>query len=346
MRSASRALQKKDLPAFLQDLIEHFDLFAPLRLTEGVSVYQRVTDHPEEIDLSLPNLRKPLKEVFLPQSEVMFHYGRRGGRTEVSISEESGRERVAFGARPCEIQAILLLDLVFAAKDPPDVYYLEKRNRTTIVGLGCHAPLTTCFCNVVGGGPFRREGADLFMIDLGETYLVEFLTPKGESFSENPFLKEATHEEVDRAKEVEGKAIHKASSNRFPVEGIDRKLDEMLDSPFWDRVHETCLGCRVCTYLCPTCHCFDIRDEGDESGGRRVRNWDSCLSALYSLETSGHNPRPTNRERTRQRLMHKFNYIPKNFGRLGCVGCGRCIRYCPSQFDIRQTLRQIMEKSR
>lgn len=343
MRPVLRTLEKKDLPAFLQDLMEHFDLYAPVRLTEGVSAYQRVTDHPEEIDLSRAS-RKPLKEIFFPQSEMMFHYERRAGRTEVLIPQDSGRDRVALGGRPCDIQAILLLDLVFGANAPPDVYYLEKRNRTTIVALACHAPLSTCFCNVVGGGPFRREGSDLFMVDLGEAYLIEFLTPKGESLSENPFLKKPTPKEVDQAREVEGKAINKVSSNLFSIERIDQKLDQMLDSPFWDRVHEKCLGCRVCTYLCPTCHCFDIRDEGNESGGRRVRNWDSCLSALYSLETSGHNPRPTNRERTRQRLMHKFNYIPKNLGRIGCVGCGRCIQYCPSQFDIRQVLRYILEK--
>lgn len=344
MRPALRALEKKDLLAFFQDLMEHFDLYAPLRLAEGVSVYGKVTDPTKEIDLASPNSRKPLKEVFFPQSEVMFCYERSRGRTEVFPPEGPRRERVCFGSRPCDIQAMVLFDLVFGAKDPADVYYLEKRAHTTIVGLACDAPLTTCFCNAMGGGPFCRDGSDLFMIDLGETYLVEFLTQKGGPLSKSPFLREAPPTHIPQAREVEARALEKLSPPSLSLEGIDQRLEEMLDSPIWERVQEKCVGCRVCTYLCPTCHCFDIWDEGCESRGRRLRTWDSCLSALYTLETSGHNPRPTNRERTRQRLMHKFHDIPKNFGRLGCVGCGRCIRYCPAQFDIRKVLKEIVQE--
>jgi ferredoxin len=138
-------------------------------------------------------------------------------------------------------------------------------------------------------------------------------------------------------KEIEDKASQKVDRS-IQMDGIEKRLDLMVESSFWDRVHEKCIGCGVCTFLCPTCHCFDITDEAVNQKGQRVRNWDSCLFPIYSLETSGHNPRPTGRERTRQRLMHKFNYFPKNFGRVACVGCGRCIIYCPVQFDIREVL--------
>ncbi len=347
MRSVlRRALEKKDLAAFLQDLREHFDLFAPLRLEEGISVYEKVCHAPEAVDLSTANVRKPLKEVFFPQSEVMFHYGRRGKRTEVFLPEAPQRERLCLGARPCDIQAVSMLDLIFAAEKPPDVYYLQRRNSTTIVGLGCQTPLTTCFCHAVGGGPFSREGSDAFMIDLGETYLVEILTSRGEALVRAPFLKEASPSLEREAQEVETKALQRLSSPPLALDGIDQKLEGMSESPLWERVEEKCVGCRVCTYLCPTCHCFDIRDEGGQSGGRRVRSWDSCLSALYTLETSGHNPRPTIRERVRQRLMHKFSFMTKSFGRIGCVGCGRCIQYCPTHFDIRQVLAEISQKDR
>ena len=157
------------------------------------------------------------------------------------------------------------------------------------------------------------------------------------AFRVNKFFKEADSEDLGLMKEIEDKASQKVDRT-VPVEGIEKRLDFMVESPFWDRTHEKCIGCGVCTFLCPTCHCFDITDEAVNQKGQRVRNWDSCLFPIYSLETSGHNPRPTGRERTRQRLMHKFNYYPKNFGRVACVGCGRCILYCPVQFDIRQAL--------
>lgn len=332
----SLKLNKKDFEPFLEDLMKEFDLFAPVQLTEEVSVYKQI-NHPGEVSLAFPNPQKPMKEVFFPQSEAMFRYERAGKQNQVISTEEVKRKRVILGARPCDIQAVSLLDEVFSGKEYTDSYYVNKRNATTIIGMACGHPLSTCFCSSTGGSPFSRKGSDLFLIDLGESFLVELLTEKGMIFQKNKFFTVADTEEIRLAKDIEEKALKKTDAT-VPVEGIEKRLDLLAESPFWDRVHEKCIGCRVCTYLCPTCHCFDIMDEAFTKGGQRVRNWDSCLSPLYSLETSGHNPRPTNRERTRQRIMHKFNYFPKNFGRIACVGCGRCILYCPVHFDIRQAI--------
>jgi len=335
-------LDKKDFKPFLQSLMDEYDLFAPVQLEEGVSVYKKI-DRPDEVDLSASNPQKPAKEVFFPQSETMFRYQKAGKQHQVISTEEVERKRVILGARPCDIQAVLLIDQVFSGKEYTDVYYVNKRKATTIIGMGCDHPLSTCFCSSMKGGPFSREGSDLFLIDLGEAYLVELLTGKGTAFQNNKFLKEADTKEINLAKEIEEKASKKTDDS-LSVVGIEKRLDQMVENPFWERVQEKCIGCRVCTYLCPTCHCFDIADEVLTNKGQRVRNWDSCLSSLYSQETSGHNPRPTNRERTRQRIMHKFNYFPKNFDRIACVGCGRCILYCPANFDIRQTIKEINAK--
>jgi sulfhydrogenase subunit beta (sulfur reductase) len=342
MRANPAKLEKRDFQAFLQDVAEKYDLFAPVRMAEGVSVYKKIDD-PGEVDLSHSNPQKPVKEVFFSQSEVMFRYEKIENRSRVTSTEEVKRERVVLGARPCDIRAISLLDQVFSGKEYTDVYYLQKRRMTIVIGLACNHPLTTCFCSSVGGGPFAREGSDVFMVDLGESYLVEFLTEKGEALSQNRFLKGADEKDFAMVRALEEKASIKADAS-LSLDGIDRKLDEMAESPFWEKAQEKCLGCRVCTYLCPTCHCFDIADEARTNKGQRVRNWDSCLSTLYSLETSGHNPRPTGRERTRQRIMHKFNYFPKNVGKIACVGCGRCIIHCPANSDIRQTLKEISAK--
>ncbi|MCJ7784549.1 MAG: 4Fe-4S dicluster domain-containing protein [Desulfobacterales bacterium] len=334
-------LNKKDFKPFLQSLMDEYDLFAPVQLAEGVSAYKKI-DLPDEVLLSASNPQKSAKEVFFPQSETMFRYEKAGKEHRVASTEGVERKRVILGARPCDIQAVSLLDHVFSAKEYTDVYYANKRKATTLIGMACDQPLSTCFCTSMNGGPFSREGSDLFLIDLGEAYLVELLTEKGMAFGQSKFLKKAQKKDLTLGKEIEEKASKKMGPS-IPVEGIDKRLDQMVESPFWERVQEKCLGCRVCTYLCPTCHCFDIVDEALTDKGQRVRNWDSCLSSLYSQETSGHNPRPTNRERTRQRIMHKFNYFPKNFDRIACVGCGRCILYCPANFDIRQTINEIQK---
>jgi sulfhydrogenase subunit beta (sulfur reductase) len=334
-------LDKKDFNPFLQSLMDEYDLFAPVQLAEGVSVYKKI-DRPDEVDLSTSNPQKPAKEVFFPQSEIMFRYEKTGKQHQVTSTEGVERKRVILGARPCDIHAVSLIDHVFSGKEYTDVYYANKRNATTIIGIACDHPLSTCFCTSMNGGPFSREGSDLFLVDLGEAYLVELLTEKGMAFSQNKFLKKAESNDLNLGREIEEKASRKMDAS-VSVEGIEKRLDQMVESPFWEKVQEKCIGCRVCTYLCPTCHCFDIVDEALTNKGQRVRNWDSCLSSLYSLETSGHNPRSTNRERTRQRIMHKFNYFPKNFDRIACVGCGRCILYCPANFDIRQTIKEIQK---
>ena len=332
-------LDKKDFRPFLQHLIDTYDLFAPVQLAEGVSVYKKI-DHPQEVDLSHSNSRKPAKEVLFPQSEVLLRYEKVENQNRVTSTEQVKKQRILLGARPCDIQAISILDPVFMGKDYTDVYYLKKRETTLIMGFACGQPHSTCFCSSVGGGPFIRTGSDLFFIDLGDAYLIEFVTERGEALRGNPLLKEADPKDLSLAQGIEKKAQEKLDAT-LPIEGIEKGLDRITEGPFWDRIHEKCIGCGVCTFLCPTCHCFDIADEAVNNKGQRVRNWDSCLSPLYSLETSGHNPRPTGRERTRQRIMHKFNYYPKIFHRIACVGCGRCIAYCPVNFDIRQTIREV-----
>jgi sulfhydrogenase subunit beta (sulfur reductase) len=126
------------------------------------------------------------------------------------------------------------------------------------------------------------------------------------------------------------------------LEGLGDKLDNSFDSDFWDEVHFKCIGCTTCTYLCPTCHCFDIYEEEEsDKSGYRLRLWDSCSLSLFTLHTSGHNPRPSSKERMRQRVMHKFNYFAHNYNEFGCVGCGRCIQNCPVNMDIRDVISSI-----
>jgi ferredoxin len=128
------------------------------------------------------------------------------------------------------------------------------------------------------------------------------------------------------------------------LENIEGKLEKIFTDSLWDTISQKCVGCGVCTYLCPTCYCFDVLDEAKGSQGKRIRVWDSCQFPLFTLQSSGENPRPSGKERMRQRIMHKFNYYPGNYDGVACVGCGRCVRECPVNLDIREILTQIMEK--
>ena len=184
------------------------------------------------------------------------------------------------------------------------------------------------------------DGLDLLFTDLGDRYLVEAITERGEALvADSPYFREATTTDVNLKAEIAARAEQAVSGPS--VEGVKEQLDGMYDDPFWDELHEKCLGCAVCTYLCPTCHCFDIVDEAVNAQGRRVRNWDSCQFPLFTLHASGHNPRPSGRERMRQRIMHKFRYFVENFGEVACVGCGRCVRECPVNMDLREVLNAI-----
>jgi len=325
-----KMLAKTDLPDLMRKWMESAVVYAPVRKGDFTQ-FQPLTDS-ADADLGFAgNTRYPPKELFLPQSEVMFRV--REGKFE--STDDEVEMRVVLGMRPCDARALELLDKVFT-QDDPDPYWVRKREQTTIVALGCDDPCETCFCTTVGTGPFDRRGADVMLTQDGDSYVAEILTQKGQTLFGH--LLDASSAQVEAAQRVQAAATSKME-HPFDPEGVRDKLYGMFESSFWQQVQQSCLGCGVCTFLCPTCYCFDIVDEAllDE----RVRNWDSCMFRAYSQEASGHNPRPTNKERTRQRIMHKYAYFVELYDEIGCTGCGRCVRYCPVNLDIRQMIRSV-----
>jgi len=176
---------------------------------------------------------------------------------------------------------------------------------------------------------------DVLLTDIGEKYYVEVRSDKGKHLiaSMKELLRSAKAEDENNVTYVEEKAIAAITRN-MNIEGMVNKLDKMFENSLWKTIAMKCLGCGVCTYLCPTCNCFDIQDETALEKGARVRVWDSCMYPEYTLQASGHNPRPERVNRIRNRVYHKFNYCPKNYGVTACVGCGRCIDNCPVNIDI------------
>ncbi len=330
-----KKISKKNMAEFIQYLMKDYIILAPVN-TDGIFSFKPITSF-QGIEPNYKNSKKPPKEVFFPQSETMFKY--KNGKVE--STEKTSQKRILLAIRPCDAKANLLLDNVFAGGDYEDVYYTNRKENSIIVGLGCSEPLSTCFCSSFGGGPFSKEGLDILLIDIGYRYLAQVITDKGRGILSHKF-REATEKELKLAEKIRNEAERKIKSG-VEIEGIKEKLDTMFEDPFWDKLSEKCIGCGVCTYLCPSCHCFDIADEAADSEGKRVRNWDSCMFPLFTLQTSGHNPKPTGKERMRQRVMHKFNYFVENYKEPACVGCGRCIINCPVNIDIRKILKEILK---
>jgi sulfhydrogenase subunit beta (sulfur reductase) len=338
----NKIIEKSAIAGFLDKLLETYQVFAPVE-RGGILGFEPVRGSDEAV-LDAHNTRQAPKEVFFPRSETLFTF-QEGKVTPTPPAEEV---RVVLGIRPCDARSVIVLDKVFDGADYQDPYYVDRRQNTVLAGFACSDPLSTCFCTAVGGGPFAVDGLDLLWTDLGDRYLVESVTERGEALiADLPLFRQATAEETDQRAAIAAQATQRVSGPN--VEGITEKLEGMYDDPFWDELHQKCLGCAACSYLCPTCHCFDIVDEGTIASGRRVRNWDSCQFALFTHHASGHNPRASGKERMRQRVMHKFSYFVENFGEIACVGCGRCVRECPVNMDIRaviEAIRQVGDGSR
>lgn len=339
----SKIITKSKITEFLDVLInQNYTVFAPVK-SNGIISFEQIQSGDEAL-LNFYNSKKVPKEIFFPQKEVMFSYVQ--GETGMEIVDVPflQSKNVLFGVRPCDAKGFTLLDKVFNEEDYSDSYYLQRRENTTIIGLACNHPQNTCFCTSFDRGPFEKVDSDLFFVDMGDRYLVEIVTEKGKELIKGEQFEEAEKDELEIRRQLSENAEASISS-KVNVDVVKEKLDDMFESPFWDEVHQKCIGCATCTYLCSTCHCFDILDETKDVGGERIRIWDSCMFSLFTLHASGHNPRPSTKERVKQRIMHKFNFFVENYDEIACVGCGRCVRNCPVNLDIRQIINMIGERT-
>lgn len=340
LKMKEKTIEKKELSGFIDSLLEEYQVFAPT-VGDDSPRFDRISSS-NQVCLDSPKLERSPKDMFFPQCETLFSYRLVDGKTIVEEPAALESERVLFFVRPCDAKALTLMDAVFASWEPKDTAYLDKREKTIVIGRACNRPWSTCFCTSLGIDPFGKDGMDLIFEDIGDKYVVEALTERGEQLlSGSSLFKDANKKDLVRLKESSKKAAE-AIQSELEVEGIEEKLKAIYDNPFWVTVSEKCVGCGICSYLCPVCHCFDVLDEGTELEGKRMRIWDACQYPLFTLHASGHNPRTSSGERIRQRMMHKFNYFIDNFGEMACVGCGRCIKGCPANMDIRGVLARIM----
>jgi ferredoxin len=253
--------------------------------------------------------------------------------------DNSYSPQAVIGIRPCDAKAFLLVRLNFDTPEYKDPYWIRAYESTTLVGLACDSPCSSCFCTTAGCGPYHEEGLDILLVETDNHFLAKVLTEKGEKLIKAAGWDTAA-DEAEAGKKIEtGKQAAEAKISALVDTDRLKEIDtvELYKAPFWEDVSFSCINCGTCTFVCPTCWCFDIQDENHGKSGVRMRNWDSCMFPLFTVHGTGHNPRGTQLHRVRQRFMHKLKYyVDKYDVGIQCVGCGRCVRSCPVNIDIRR----------
>lgn len=342
----SLILGKENLIKFINKLSENYKIIAPVE-EKGMTNFRPVnSDELGKINLTYSKTTKSPKEFLFPQSQTLCSYKYSGRDVEVKPPEEDNSKRAILGLHPCDVRAILIQDKLFNW-DYKDELYFKEREKTLLLSMNCNRPDWSCFCPSVGGDPHNGDGADINFTDLEDRFYVESKSDKGKELLDS--LKELFKDssETDK-KQVE--ELQKKIRDRLPVkfnsEKVTENLNYIFEDKIWDTMADKCVNCGTCAYLCPTCHCFDITDEGNYEEGKRVRCWDTCMAGHFTRMAGGHNPRDAAKTRYRQRIYHKFNYYVKNFKTLSCVGCGRCISECPAGMDLVKSLQKIGEIER
>ncbi len=302
---------------------------------ESISRYA-VVENGAGFDFGMILPDRSVKELFFPQTEPMLRYTIKKSEIDTADFPPPQEKRIIFGARACDASGLAIDDSLFGW-DYKDDFWFHRRNESVIVTIACTKADDFCMCTSLDLAPDSTKGCDVLLrpLENNRGWQVEEITDRGrEAFAA---IADLLQESSDQA------APTAVVTEKFNLDACVTWLQnpENFDSKFWKEISMRCIGCASCTYLCPTCHCFDIQDEGDTYSGIRRKNWDSCSFALFTMHTSGHNPRSTQSARWRQRIMHKFNYFPGKFSVNSCSGCGRCSRQCPVDMGITETLQEI-----
>jgi formate hydrogenlyase subunit 6/NADH:ubiquinone oxidoreductase subunit I len=322
-----KIIQKPEILGFIRRLLPDFRVVGPVEYDGGYA-FEEIGD-PAGLRLNYTTTILPPKKYLLPPREVLFKFEKQnGGHLQTGPRSDP---TVIFGVHTCDLHAIQLLDAVFTT-GYPDPNYLERRQQTALVSVECLSPCDeNSFCKSMGTLS-ADEGYDLHLTDLGNAYAVDIGTPKGESLLAGyANISEAAPEEEQRLNAVLSEKWPKFPYRLdFDVSDLPSLLSLSMKSPLWAELGERCLACAACTNVCPTCFCFDVRDEVelDLIRGQRVRVWDSCQLDEFATVAGGHNFRQSKALRQRHRFMRKGKYILDAHQQMGCVGCGRCARAC------------------
>ena len=340
-------IKREDLPALFQKIAADQELYLPVRTADQTNF--GVWREEAEVDLDTLKTVKSPKDVFFPQSETLYTCYREGKKLSVEPETLKEQDFVVFGMKACDIKGVEVLDRVFLS-DPIDTFYAARREHGTIVALACHEPEETCFCKVFGVDA-AHPAADVAAWMVEDTLYWKPETEKGQKLTEKlaDLLEKADDagsetvvaEEEEKIRSI----IEELPYSHLSLEGWNGDvLMEKFESPLWEELYKPCLACGTCTFVCPTCQCYDIKDYDTGHGVQRYRCWDSCMYSDFTMMAHGNN-RTTQKERFRQRFMHKLVYFPaNNEGMYSCVGCGRCVEKCPASLNIVKVVKAFQEK--
>jgi ferredoxin len=340
-----KIIPKNDLKLFVEGLLNDYKVVGPKKV-DNQHIFSSISSY-NDLDLNYNMTILPPKKYFVPQRETLFTYSF-GDIPEVRETIEVDPV-ILFGLHSCDIKGIEMLDYVFTNKYP-DPYYAERRKKNIIIGIDCE-PSDTCFCKSMDADQVE-SGFDLFLFNLGDRFLARINTSMGDYllniYTKIPYYKYLTSVD-DPHKDIEAyKEKIKEHSEKFVIDVETAELADLMDlsyeSRVWEDTAKACFGCGGCSFVCPTCYCFNVMDDVEltMAEGRRDRQWDSCLLTDFAKIAGGHNFRKDRATRLKLRYYHKQKGFVEMYGRPACVGCGRCILFCPAKINKVEVLKMIV----
>ena len=336
------ALPFEKIDEFFEAIASKENLFIPVDNTSGKANFQK-WEKGAKLSNALKTVRSA-KDFFFPKAETLVNYKINGKEISVEDPRKDLEDFVVFGVRACDAKSFEIIDNVYLKMTPVDSYYKNRRDHGTVITLACSEPEKTCFCSTYKIDAANPAG-DVSCWLTDDKFFFNANTEKGKKLLDSvlSLLVETDENSVEKAKKEISAKIEKLPFAHLDLSKF--KGEDMLkifNSSVWNRVSESCLGC---TYVCPTCMCFDVRDFDTGNGIRQVRCWDSCMYSDFT-QMAAENPRHTQKERSRQRFMHKLMYYPMaHDGVFSCVGCGRCLESCPVNMNIVKVIKAFNEET-
>ena len=335
-------IAKTKINEFLTWIMDNYALYAPVE--DGVTKFCRIENlskicfFPNRTDVSL-------KPIFFPPEQKFFKWEKGDNGYVIRDYLDKGEKKVIFGARGCDVHALKILDM-YMSGEFSDPYYSKRRENTIIIGITCDYPRDSCFCTAFGG--MLPEEYDLWFTDIGTHYFVDIGSEKGKELILLDIFEEASVEDEIRRnrkiERVEYEVEKRTKINLCEIKRCSQEIKNKADDNIWKELGDICVSCGRCNFICPTCHCFDVKDISDFDGnnGERIRVWDSCHLYEYAL-TSAENFRKERHARVRYRVYDKFVFPVMRYGVYACTGCGRCTDACHAGINIREVLRRLIE---